>query len=108
MLSAAPDPNPNETGRLVDALISDPTPIPVSRPTRIALMLTLIMGFRAVETCSLEWRAINLDGDAPTVTVTTSKTSAGLRTLPRPAVAGAVLRELKGEAKKGAKLCLPG
>ena len=102
-----PDPKLNETGRLVDALISDHTPIPVSRPTRLALMLTLIMGFRAVETCSLEWRAINLDGDAPTATVTTSKTSAGLRTLPLPAVAVGFLRELKGEAGKGAKFVFP-
>jgi integrase len=102
-----PDPKLNETGRLVDALISDPTPIPVSRPTRLALMLTLIMGFRAVETCSLEWRAINLDGAAPTVTITTSKTSAGLRTLPLPAVAVGFLRELNRGAGKGSRFVFP-
>lgn len=96
-----PDPRVNELGALASALLAEPSPVPVSRPTRLALLLTLFMGFRALETCSLEWRAVNLDGDAPTVTVTTSKTSAGLRALPLPRAAVAMLGELKEAAGKG-------
>jgi Arm DNA-binding domain len=40
-----PDPSVNELGSLVVGLAADPSPVPVSRPTRIALMLTLCMGF---------------------------------------------------------------
>jgi integrase len=93
-----PNPKTNEIGPLVAALLAEPSPVPVSRPTRLALLLTLHMGFRALETCSLEWKAISLDGDAPSVTVTTSKTSAGLRTLPLPKVAVAILTELRARA----------
>jgi integrase len=95
-----PDPRLNELGRLVCALTADPCPVPVSPPTRAALMLTLRMGFRALETCSLEWRAIDLDGAAPSITVTTSKTSAGLRALPLPRAAVETLRELRVSSGK--------
>ena len=95
-----PDPSVNELGSLVVGLGADPSPVPVSRPTRIALMLTLRMGLRALETCSLERRAVSLDGDAPSITVTTSKTRAGLRTLPLPPAAVDELRQLKAAAKK--------
>jgi integrase len=57
-----PDPRVNELGRLVCALTADPSPLPVSSPTRDALMLTLRLGLRALETCSLEWRAVDIDG----------------------------------------------
>jgi integrase len=102
-----PDPSVNELGHLVAALAADPSPLPVSRPTRIALVLTLRMGFRALETCSLEWRAVNIEGDAPSISVTTSKTSAGLRTLPLPRAAADVLRELRAASKKGAVYLFP-
>jgi integrase len=95
-----PDPRLNELGRLVCALTADPCPVPVSPPTRDALMLTLRMGFRALETCSLEWRAVDLDSAAPSITVTTSKTSAGLRALPLPRAAVETLRELRASPGK--------
>jgi integrase len=65
------------------------------------------MGFRALETCSLEWRAVKLDGDAPSISVTTSKTAAGLRTLPLPPAAVDELRDLKAAAKKGSVYVFP-
>jgi integrase len=102
-----PDPTVNEIGRLAHALLAEPSPVPVSRPTRLALLLTLHMGFRALETCSLEWRAVSLDGETPTVTVTTSKTNAGLRTLPLSRAAVDLLRELKSRAGKGERFVFP-
>jgi integrase len=104
-----PDPSVNELGSLVVGLAADPSPVPVSRPTRIALMLTLRLGLRALEACSLEWRAVQLDGDAPSITVTTSKTRAGLRTLPLPLPPAAVdeLRQLKAAAKRDAIYVFP-
>jgi integrase len=69
-----PDPRVNELGRLVCALTADPSPLPVSSPTRDALMLTLRLGLRALETCSLEWRAVDIDSAAPSIIVTRSKT----------------------------------
>ena len=94
-------------GLLVAALTADPSAVPVSRPTRIALLLTLRLGFRALETRSLEWRAVSLDGDQPAVSVTTSKTAAGLRTLPLPPAAVEELRQLKKAAGKNAAYLFP-
>jgi integrase len=102
-----PEPNLNELGRLVAALTDEPSPVPVSRTTRLAVMLTLRMGFRALEACALEWRAIELEGEAPSATVTRSKTTAGMRSLPLPRAAGDILRELKHEAKKAARFVFP-
>jgi integrase len=103
-----PDPRLNELGRLVCALTADdPCPVPVSAPTRAALMLTLRIGFRALEACSLEWRAIDLDSEAPSITVTTSKTNAGLRALPLPRAAVAALRELRAGSGKGQAFLFP-
>ena len=65
------------------------------------------MGFRALETCALEWRAVSLDGDTPTVSVTTSKTAAGLRALPLPRAAVELLRERKEASKKDAIYVFP-
>ena len=39
-----PDPRLNELGRLVGALIAEPSPLPVRPPTRAAFMLTLRLG----------------------------------------------------------------
>jgi integrase len=102
-----PDPKVNELGALAAALFAEASLVPVSRQTRLALLLTLIMGFRALETCSLEWRAISLDDEMPTVTVTTSKTTAGLRTLPLPKAAVGILRELREGAGKAAGFVFP-
>jgi integrase len=101
------DPRINETGRLAAALLAEPSALPANRPTRLALLLTLIMGFRALEVCSLEFSAVDLDGDSPSVAVTSSKTPAGLRTLPLPGAAVALLRELKSKAMKGARFVFP-
>jgi integrase len=103
-----PDPRLNEVGHLIFALTGDdPCQVPVRPPTRAAIMLTLRMGFRALEACSLEWRAIDLDGDTPSVTVTTSKTSAGLRALPLPRAAVDTLRELRARSASGQIFVFP-
>ena len=101
------DPRVNELGRLVCVLGIDPSPVPVSAPTRAALMLTLRLGLRALETCSLEWRAVDLDSAAPSITVTTSKTSAGLRALPLPRAAVETLRELRENSDEGQPFLFP-
>ena len=103
-----PDPRVNEIGRLASALLAEPSPVPVSRPTRLALMLDAVDWPSRRRVCSLEWRGISLDGDAPTVSVTTSKTRAGLRTLPLPRAAVAILTELRAQAGKGAVYVFPG
>jgi integrase len=102
-----PDSFVNELGALVAALTADPSAVPVSSPTRIALILTVRMGFRALETCSLEWRAVSLDGDEPSISITRSKTAAGLRTLPLPSSAVKELRALQAAAKKNAIYLFP-
>jgi integrase len=56
-----PDPCLNELGLIATAFTAEPSSLPVSLPTRAALMLTLRLGLRALETCSLEWRAVDLD-----------------------------------------------
>jgi integrase len=104
----APDPRTNETGQLTCALITEPSPVPVSRSTRLALMLTLLLGLRVSETSSLEWRGILLDGDSPTVSVLRSKTKSGLRTLPLPRAAVAILTELRAQSGQGAIYVFPG
>jgi integrase len=93
-------PKLNELGQFVAALQADPSPIPASRPTRIAILLSLLLGFRASEVCGLEWTNIDL-GDEPTVTVAKSKTDAGRRTLPLSPLAVDLLRELKPKAGRG-------
>ena len=103
----APDPRLNEIGRLVVELLDVSSARPAKRQTRLALLLTLLLGFRALEVCSLEWSAVDLDGAFPTVTVTRSKTAAGLRTLPLPAAAVTALKELRGAARNGARFVFP-
>jgi integrase len=70
-------------------------------------MLTLMLGLRALEVSSLEWDAIDLDGDLPSVTVTTSKTKAGLRELPLPGAAIALLRALKPTGARKSRYVFP-
>jgi integrase len=81
--------------------------LPVSTPTRTALILTLRLGLRALETCSLEWRAVDIDGAAPSITVTRSKTGAGLRALPLPRAAVETLRELRANSSKDQAFLFP-
>jgi integrase len=102
-----PDPRLNELGRLVSALSDDPSSVPVSASTRVALMLTLRLGLRALETCSLEWRAIDVDSALPSITVTRSKTSAGLRALPLPHAAVERIRDLRAGSGKDQVFLFP-
>lgn len=95
-----PNPKANELGKLAAALTGEAELGPANASTRVALMLTLMLGFRALEVSSLEWEAIDLDGELPSVTVTTSKTKAGLRELPLPAAAVELLRLLKPGTRK--------
>jgi integrase len=98
----------NELGIVAAALIHDDSSRADGKPSRVALTLALRMGFRALEVCALEWSAIVLDGETPTLTVTRSKTRAGRRTLPLPPAAVEILSGLKKEAKKGATYVFPG
>ena len=107
----APNGKLNELGALVAALQDDPPRVPVSRRTRVAILVTLAMGFRALETTSLEWKSTDL-GEAPTVTITRTKrtrakTAHGLRTLPLSSFAADLLRELRATAKKGDLFVFP-
>jgi integrase len=102
-----PNPKINELGRLVAALTAEPSALPVGRRTRLALLLTVVLGLRALETCSIELWAVSLDDERPTMTVTTSKTAAGLRTLPLPTLAVDVLRELMSGTIKGTANLFP-
>jgi integrase len=101
------DASVNELGRLVAALNADPRPIQISDSTRAALLLTLMFGLRALEACSLEWRAITLDRDSPSLTITTSKTKAGLRTLPLTAAAALVLKEQRARSARDSIFVFP-
>lgn len=102
-----PDARVNEIGALVAALNADPRTVPVNDATRVALLLTLLCGFRALEVCALEWRAIALDREPATATVTTSKTKAGLRTLPLSGFATGLLKGLRAAAEPGAAFLFP-
>jgi integrase len=102
-----PDPRLNELGLIATAFTAEPSSLPVNSPTPAALMLTLRLGLRALETCSLEWRAIDLDVAAPSITVTKSKTGAGLRALPLPRAAVDALRELKANSRKDQPFLFP-
>ncbi len=102
-----PNPKVNELGKLAAALTGDTELGPDNLSTRVALMLTLMLGLRALEVSSLEWDAIDLDGDLPSVTVTTSKTKAGLRELPLPGAAVALLRALKPTGARKPRCVFP-
>lgn len=94
-LLRGPDASSNELGLLVQSLKEGDRHVQAAKPARIAILLTLIMGFRALEVCGLEWSALNLESPDPAVTVTRSKTKAGLRTLPLPRLAVELLCDLR-------------
>lgn len=95
----AADPSLNETGAIVAAIRADPCPARLEEGTKAALQLVLFLGLRAEECAALEWSATALDRSPPTLAVTRSKTKAGLRTLPLPDEAAALLRRLRGQGK---------
>jgi integrase len=102
------DPKSNELGKFICALHAKPSEIAASRPVRIAIHLCLLLGIRALEACSLEWSAVRLDDNLPTLTVTRSKTKAGHRTLPLPPQAAALLRERRASAGRKDRFVFPG
>jgi integrase len=83
----------NETGALAWALMHGD--LPLEPDVRAALRLVQVLGLRALEVAALKWKAIQLEGDMPSLTVTASKTRSGLRTLPLPPCAVSVLAELR-------------
>jgi integrase len=97
----------NEIGRLVGALTADPSTSSAIASTRAAVLLVLMLGFRALEVCALEWEAINLNREPATVTVTKSKTKAGLRELPLPQAAMELLKGLRAARKGSARYTFP-
>ena len=103
----ASNPENNELGRLISSLQSETSEIPVRRPTRVAILLAAILGFRALEASSLEWEGVRLENERPSITIARSKTKAGLRTLPLPLQAARLLVELKSDAKPKATYVFP-
>jgi integrase len=83
----------NETGVLAWGLMHGD--LPLEPDVRAALRLVQVLGLRALEAASLEWRGVQLEDDLPTITLTRSKTRAGLRTLPLPPCACSILIELR-------------
>jgi integrase len=100
------NPKLNEIAKLVLALNDDPATKPESRSSRIAVNLCLSLGVRALEVCALEWSAVRLDDEMPSLTITRSKTKAGLRTLPLPPQAVSLLTQLRKKAGR-AKYVFP-
>jgi integrase len=102
-----PDARTNEIGALLNALNATPRPVQISDPTRVALLLAILFGFRASEVCALEWRGVSLDREVHTISVTKSKTKAGLRTLPIPPYARELLREHQSHSRAGEEFLFP-
>lgn len=93
-------PEKNEIGALVAALREEGGQFRTSRETRAALMLALLLGLRVGEVAALEWTAVRLDDDPPTLRVIKGKTKAAIRTLPLPPQGVAILRGLpRGKAQ---------
>jgi integrase len=98
VLVADQDQTLNEIAKLVLGLNTDPTTKPESRSSRIAINLCLLLGVRALEVCALEWSAVRLDDEMPSLTITQSKTKTGLRTLPLPPQAVSLIAEVRKTA----------
>jgi integrase len=95
-----------EIGRLAVAL-TDADAAGPDRSTRAAIYLALSLGMRAGEVCAMEWSAIRLDDEVPTLTIVRGKTQAATRTLPLPPQAVAILRTLKSTAGKSVRFVFP-
>jgi integrase len=100
------DPELNETGRLITALMSADGPGP-DRGTRAALLLGLMLGMRAGEIAALEWSAVRLYDPMPVIVIVSGKTKAATRTLPLPPQAVAILRALKAAANGKGRYVFP-
>lgn len=90
------DPKLNETGRLLVALrdTSAAGTLELERETRVAIYLALALGMRASEVVALARADVDLQADPPTLTIASSKTKAGERTLPLPTQVAEALRVL--------------
>ncbi|MBX3528152.1 MAG: integrase family protein [Rhodoblastus sp.] len=97
----------NEVGALLRALRSPESPVELERETKVAVELSLALGLRASEVAALEWAAVELGDDMPSLSVTRSKTAAGVRTLPLTRQALAALRALHAERDKKGKHVFP-
>lgn len=86
-----------EIGCLALALADLDAPGP-DRSTKAAIYLGLLLGARAGEIAALQWSAVRLDDDLPTLSIVSGKTKAAVRTLPLPRQCVALLRALKTSA----------
>lgn len=100
LLQDPAQPNLNEIGLLAAALLDEPTVLAMDRKTRVAVMLSILLGLRASEVCALPWADVSLDGEQSTITIRKSKTDAGRRVLPLPPTALALLRDLRADADR--------
>ncbi|GLI93386.1 tyrosine-type recombinase/integrase [Methylocystis echinoides] len=91
----------NEVGALAVALAGGGK-FRTAPETRAALSLALVLGIRVGEAAALQWSAIHLDDDPPTLRIIKGKTKAAVRTLPLPGQAATLLRTLKARTGGGA------
>lgn len=84
----------NELGALAAALAETGGEFRTTRETRVALMLSLLLGLRVSEAAGLTWAAVHLDDDPPAIRIAKGKTKAATRTVPLPPQAVALLRAI--------------
>lgn len=101
------DPALNEIGILISALRSEIGPLELEQGTRAAIYLSLALGLRAGEVASLEWVAVHLDDTIPTIDVKSSKTRAGVRSIPLSNQVVELLRQLSSHSDKRRKFVFP-
>jgi integrase len=103
------DPNLNETGRLLVALrdTSKTGPLELERETRVAIYVALALGMRAAEVAALARANVVLKTELPTLTIVTSKTKAGERTLPLPTQVVVAFHDLFATADGRRKFVFP-
>jgi integrase len=101
------DPERNELGALATALREDDGLFRTRQETRTAITLSLLLGLRVSEAAALQWTAVRLDDDLPTLRVLFGKTKSATRTLPLPPQAVALLRALQAGAAAGGLYVFP-
>ena len=100
-------PAKNETGKLVAALLDPGGSVWGEASTKLALLMSLTMGFRSEEVCALQWEFIDLEATPPLLTVCKSKTDTGLRTIPIPPFMASRLRDQRTQTG-GGQFVFPG